>query len=233
MSATSPVQDHPRPTLIIHPTLWMQCWSFIIGASLFALGSAPWLGDQLGTVGANLTFFVGSWFFTIGGFLQLVLSGSYRVDVPGRIGLRAVWLAAAVQFLGTLLFNISTGAALHTQTGSTERDHVWVPNAEGSLAFLISAGFALIPLFRNREYWRPSSPDWSSTWLNMFGSIAFGVSAVGAIILTNGSLLNSTLATLGTFVGALFFLATNGVLLPTARREACERRQAIHASADR
>lgn len=148
-----------------------------------------------------------------------MLSGSYRVEVPGRIGLRAVWLSAPVQLLGTLLFNVSTGAALHYQSGIAERDHVWVPNAEGSVAFLISACFAMIPLCRNRQYWRPRSAGWVSTWLNLLGSIAFGVSAVGAIVLKNGDLLNPELATVATFVGALFFLATNVVMLPTARRD--------------
>ncbi len=188
----------------------------MIGSGLFALGSAPWLGDQLGTVGANVAFFVGAWFFTAGAFIQLALSGPYRSEAPGHIGLRAAWLAAAVQLLGTLLFNISTGAALHSQSVRAERLDVWVPNAEGSVAFLISACIAMIPMLRDGQYWRPTSPGWLSTWFNMLGSIAFGVSSVGAIILTNGELLNATLASAGTFVGALFFLATSGVMLPTA-----------------
>jgi hypothetical protein len=220
VSATSPQRDGPRPEWSIHPTLRVQSWSFIIGASLFALGSAPWLGGQLGTVGANVTFFVGAWFFTAGAFIQLALSGPHRNDEPGRIGFRAVWLAAAVQLLGTLLFNISTGAALHARSPRAERLEVWMPNAEGSVAFLISACIAVIPMLRDRQYWRPASPVWLSTWFNMFGSIAFGVSAGGAIILTGGGLLNPGLATTGTFLGALFFLATSAVMLPTARHGA-------------
>jgi hypothetical protein len=220
VSVISSQWDGPHAPWSIHPTLQMQSWSFILGASLFALGSAPWLGGQLGTVGANVTFFVGAWFFTAGAFIQLALSGPYRIQVSGRVGLRAVWLAAAVQFLGTLLFNISTGAALHSRSVRDERLEVWVPNAEGSVAFLISACIAVIPLLRGRQYWRPRSPDWLSTWFNMLGSIAFGVSSLGAIILENGELLNSRLASAGTFVGALFFLATSGVMLPTARRGA-------------
>jgi hypothetical protein len=218
VSVASLHRDDPRSTWSIHPTLQVQSWSFIIGASLFALGSAPWLGSQLGTVGANITFFIGAWFFTAGAFIQLALSGPSRIQGSPRIGLRAVWLAAAVQLLGTLLFNVSTGAALHARSARAERLEVWVPNAEGSAAFLISACIAMIPLLRDRQYWRPSSPVWLSTWFNMFGSIAFGVSAVGAIVLENGELLSSGVATAGTFVGALFFLATSGVMLPTARR---------------
>jgi hypothetical protein len=216
---TSPASDlRPRPSF--HPSLRAQSWSFIIGASLFALGSAPWLGGQLGTVGANVTFFVGAWFFTAGAFIQLVLSGPHRSDVAGPIAIRAVWLAAAVQFLGTLLFNISTGAALHSRSVRAERLDVWVPNAEGSVAFLISACIAVSLLWRDKQYWRPTSPDWLSTWFNLLGSIAFGVSALGALVLTSGELLNPGLATGGTFVGALLFLATSAVMLPTASRAA-------------
>ena len=60
-SATTP--------LVFRPTLHMQSWTFIIGASLFALGSAPGLGTWLGTMGANTAFFVGAWFFTAAGFI--------------------------------------------------------------------------------------------------------------------------------------------------------------------
>ncbi len=220
MSVPSRQQDGPRPPWSIQPTLQVQSWAFIIGATLFALGSAPWLGGQLGTVGANVTFFVGAWFFTAGAFIQLVLSGPHRIDVHGGTGLRAVWVSAAVQLLGTLLFNVSTGAALHARSVPAERLEVWVPNAEGSVAFLISAWIAVIPLLRDRQYLRPSSPVWLSTWCNMFGSIAFGVSAVGAVVLENGELLSSEVATAGTFVGALLFVATSAVMLPTARRGA-------------
>lgn len=212
-------QEQPRSPVLIHPTLWGQCWSFMIGSFLFALGAAPGVSEGLGTVGANISFFVGSWFFTAGAFMQLLLSGPYRGQRPGRIGIRAIWLSAAVQLLGTLLFNVSTGSALHDQVGSAERDYVWVPNAEGSVAFLISACLVLIPLLRDGQYWAPRSPGWVSSWLNLLGSAAFGVSAVGANILEDGDLLNSSLATTATFVGALFFFATSAVMLPTARRE--------------
>ena len=218
--STSTGNEQLARQLVLHPTLRLQCWGFIIGSSLFAIGSAPWISDELGTVGANITFFIGSWFFTAAAFMQVLLSGPARIDAPERLGFRALWLGAAAQFLGTLFFNVSTGAALHARTVDVERRFVWTPNAEGSLLFLISACFLMIPLFRSRQYWAPRSADWVSTWLNMFGSIAFGVSAVGAVVLTSGDLLNSSLATGGTFIGALCFLATSAVLLPTARREA-------------
>src|SRR6478736_4678125 len=93
--------------MLIHPTLRMQSWGFVIGSALFA----------------------GSWFFTCAAFIQLVLSGPATTTDSGRPAIRAVWLSAAVQLLGTILFNVSTGAALHALTLRGEMHLVWNPNA--------------------------------------------------------------------------------------------------------
>jgi len=52
------------------------------------------------------------------------------------------------------------------------------------------------------------------TTLNMVGSVAFGVSAIAAKILSTGELRNVALANLGTFIGALCFLAGAVLLIP-------------------
>ena len=199
-SATTP--------LVFHPTLRMQSWSFIIGSSLFALGSAPGLGKWLGTMGANTSFFVGAWFFTVAGFIQLLLS-SPRIGPRG--GVRAVWLAAAAQSFGPVLFKVSTGPARPTRQLSAERDFVWAPNAEGSLAFLISGGLLCFVLLRDKHYFEPRSRDWWSTWINAAGCVAFGISAVGSVLTTSGKVINPSWADTGTFVGALCFLAASAI----------------------
>jgi hypothetical protein len=200
-------------SIAIQPTLRLQCIGFMIGSSLFALGSAPGLSDHLGSHACNVSFFIGAWFFTSAAFVQLQLSGPSRND---RGALRALWLAASTQFLGTLLFNVSTGAALKASTIVAQRDLVWVPNAEGSAAFLLSGGFALLVLVRSSNLWGPVNRDWFSAWVNMLGCVAFGMSAIGAIILPNGSDDNATLATWGTFIGAICFFLASAVVLPGA-----------------
>jgi len=51
--------------------------------------------------------------------------------------------------------------------------------------------------------------------LNMIGSVAFGVSAVGAFIVPGtDSLKNPTIADLGTFVGAVCFLVAALLMRP-------------------
>ncbi|WP_305093647.1 hypothetical protein [Prescottella sp. R16] len=192
--------------MLIHPTLRMQSWGFVIGAALFAIGSAPGLTSMLGAGGANTTFFVGSWFFTAAAFVQLMLSGAATTTDNGATAIRAVWLASAIQLFGTILFNVSTGAALHAHTVRGEMHLVWNPNAEGSIGFLVSSALAVMILWRAGSYWDPRSKDWQSTWLNMLGSIAFGVSAAGSFVLKDGASLDPNIASLGTFVGALCFL---------------------------
>lgn len=199
--------------MLIHPTLRMQSWGFVIGSALFALGSAPYLSTLLGTAGANTAFFMGSWFFTAAAFAQLVLSSPATTSDARGPAIRAEWLSAAVQFLGTLLFNVSTGAALHAHTVKGEMHLVWNPNAEGSVAFLVSSGLALLVLWRAGSYWDPRSKDWQSVWLNTLGSVAFGVSAAGAFVLQDGASLDPNIANVGTFVGAVCFLAASAVFL--------------------
>ena len=205
-----------RRLVSIQPTLKLQCIGFMIGSTFFALGSSPWLSEQMSSETDNLLFFIGSWFFTSAAFVQLVLAGSIRNE---RGALRAVWLAASTQFFGTLLFNVSTGAALRVDTVLDEKHLVWAPDAQGSVAFLISACFVLLVLVRSESLWGPRDVEWTSSWVNMIGCIAFGVSAVGAVILPGGGLQDATLASWGTFIGALGFFVASAVVLPQALRE--------------
>ena len=63
--------------------------------------------------------------------------------------------------------------------------------------------------------WRPRSWSWWITLLNLTGSIAFGVSAVaGYINPSTGQIHNAELTNLGTFTGALCFLAGALLLMP-------------------
>ena len=107
-------------------TLRRQCRLFAIGSSLFAIATVPGLSALAGAGLANLLCFIGSWFFTTAGWMQLVLSKRAR-----RIG----WLSAAVQFAGTILFNISTGASLYAHAVAPERRLVWAPDAVGRAHF--------------------------------------------------------------------------------------------------
>lgn len=116
-------------------TLARQCWLFAIGSAWFAVGTAPGFSAYAGPGATNVACFVGSWFFTTAGFVQLARSGERW---------SAEWLSAATQFVGTVLFNLSTGSAVWAHLVSTEQRLVWTPDVVGSVAFLVSGALGLV-----------------------------------------------------------------------------------------
>ena len=189
---------------------------FIIGSFLFGLAATRVYGDAVGPELDNVTYFVGSLFFTIAGFVQLSLSGR---PVPGAESHRIErydWWAALIQFVGTLLFNVSTAVAL-IQGLNVEQDRVWgwSPDLFGSTAFLVASGLAVVATTDTDKLWDPHARNWRSTWLNMIGSVAFGVSAIAAFIVPGTDALeNAAIADLGTFVGAVCFLVAALLMRP-------------------
>ncbi len=206
----------PRGTSwLLSPTLEKQCWGFMIGSALFAVGSAPGFADWAGASVANLCFFVGAWFFTAAALVQLKLSGESVITSPsGDRQFRPEWLSSASQFIGTLLFNVSTAAALHADTITEERRRVWTPDAAGSVAFLVSGILAVIVCAHAVRIWAPRSREWWAIQINLLGCVAFGASAVGAYVTTAGATVNNSVAVGGTFIGAICFLVSAALSLP-------------------
>ena len=205
----------PSPRFFV-PSVTKQCWGFMIGSAFFALGSAPGLSAAIGSTASNLLFFIGAWFFTTAGLIQLFLSGAIAVKVdyaPGRM-VRAEWLAAATQSFGTIMFNVSTTAALRAKSISAEQHFVWNPDAGGSVAFLLSGVLAFVAYAHVARLWDLGRRAWWSVFINFVGCVAFAVSAVGAYILPTGDTLNGSLANIGTFIGALCFLVASLIVLP-------------------
>lgn len=185
-----------------------EAWGFAVGSLCFLVGAIPLYAEWAGAVGVGITFFVGSIFFTLAAFIQLSLSGR-RVPRSGTN--RADfwdWWAAAVQFAGTLCFNVSTAVALAAAVADPSRLGAgWRPDAFGSVAFLVSSAFAIVATRDRGELWDRDARSWHGTWLNMLGSIAFGVSAVGAYVDPDtGTLVSMFWANLGTLIGAVCFL---------------------------
>ncbi len=132
----------------------------------------------------NLTFFIGAIFFTLAALIQLALSGRRPPRRGSGRADRADWWAAAVQFVGTLFFNLSTIAALITAVDSETRVGTgWVPDALGSICFLVASAFAVVATTEREGLWDPQARTWRCTWLNMAGSVFFGLSAIGAYVI--------------------------------------------------
>src|ERR1700712_4607217 len=171
-------------------TLTHQCWLLAIGSAFFAAATVPGVAAVAGAGAANVLCFVGSWFFTSAAWIQLV-----RSQPEGSVE----WFSAAVQFGGTVLFNVSTGAAVWAHAILAERRLVWAPDATGSLGFLVSAVLGILALTASVGWWMPTSRDWQAQWINAIGCVAFGASAVGAFVYVSGSTADEGPAPLGTF----------------------------------
>lgn len=195
-----------------------EAWAFGIGSLLFMLGAVPFYATAVGPVADALTFFIGSVFFTIGGAIQLALSGR-RVprggtNTPDRLD----WWSAAVQSVGTVFFNVSTFEALATAMDATTRlASGWRPDAFGSIAFLVSGVLAVVATTDRDRLWDPRARTWQGSWISLAGCVLFALSAVGAFVIpTTETFVSLFWANFGTFTGAACFLAA-AVL---SRREA-------------
>lgn len=195
-----------------HPGLldWRVAALFMVGSSLFALGSFPLYSQRVdpGTVG--VTFVAGSVFFTAAAASQLVQT--QRVDPPDR---RLV-LACRVQLIGTILFNINCVDAMLDSLDTEQTNRlVWAPDFFGSIAFLVASHLTWLAVCHRLWCVRRDDVEWWVAALNYVGSIFFMLSAIGAFTLrTTGEALNTTIVNSGTFLGAVCFLAGAYLLLP-------------------
>ena len=199
---------------------------------LFALGALPAYANAVGTTPDNLTYFIGSIFFTTAAFLQYFEAASTNPHLGGRPHRRfrqlfdvqhkrIDWWASLIQFVGTLWFNRTTLSALVVGLGRSSAHHpIWRPDAFGSICFLVSSWFAWAEVCHGRFAWRPGDLSWWITLLNLAGSIAFGASAIASYVRPNGQLVSLGLTNLGTFVGAICFLVGALLLLPERTRSA-------------
>jgi hypothetical protein len=63
-----------------------------------------------------------------------------------------------VQLAGTLYFNVSTGAATQADLAArAAHQHVWRPDAIGSVCFLVASALAWIEVCHGWVAWRPRS----------------------------------------------------------------------------
>ena len=119
-----------------------------------------------------------------------------------------------------MLFNISTGAAVWMHSVPERRHLVWTPDAAGSLAFLISGALAVAALGAGS-----TGRDRQVSWINLVGCVAFGLSSLAAFVRPTGATEDQWLANLGTFIGALCFLAAARLALPRFRKPSAALRQ--------
>jgi hypothetical protein len=191
----------------------MMGWLFAIGSTCFALGSVPFYFTRVEGSVVAATFFVGSLFFTSAAYIQYYLSiNDHGVE---RRYVRAEWsdpdvLASGIQLIGTVFFNISTLAATLADLSVQQEDRlIWAPDVFGSIAFLVSSVIAFRHVRRHSSRRLTGhGQTWWIAFTGLLGSVAFGISAIAAVVLpTTGEPLNISIVNATTFVGAVFFFA--------------------------
>jgi hypothetical protein len=208
---------------------WWIAVLFAVGSLLFAIGSLPGYVSAVGDRWDTVTYFAGSLFFTSAAFLTYreAVDAATAAQNPGHRRFfvyqprRIDWWATAVQLAGTLYFNVSTGAATQSDLAAqAAHQHIWRPDAIGSVCFLVSSALAWFEVCHGPAAWRPRSWSWWITLLNLIGSVAFGISAVaGYINPVTGQVRNAGGANLWTLVGAVCFFAGAVLLLPERTEE--------------
>jgi len=203
-------------------TMRREAIGFAVGSLFFLVGPWPWYADAVGVVVVNMTFFVGSVFFTAAASLQLMLDGRRPPRAFTPRGDLLDWWSAVVQLAGTVLFNVSTLLAL---LGSLEDPDAvgggWRADAWGSAAFLVAGVLALGALRRRHELWDVLARTPGAVWLNLVGSVAFAASAVGAYVVpATDRLLSEWWTAVGTVLGAACFLLAAVLTRPAATAHA-------------
>src|SRR5262249_40291823 len=151
----------------VHRLSWWIGLLFAIGATCFTVGPLPGFVELVGSAVDAAVFFVGSIFFTTAAALQLLQSTRSATSVVRRVE----WWSSAIQFVGTLLFNVDTFRALQTGIDNVQYDRlVWTPDAVGSACFLVS-GLLAYSLVRGMR-----GSDWWIAAVNLAGCVAFGIS---------------------------------------------------------
>jgi len=207
---------------------------FALGAALFILGSVLSLAPswsrvwsvEIGSI--NAIFFAGSIPFTTAAYLQLFQAANAGDGPPGRprasrhvllLGWRPGdigWLSSALQFAGTLLFNVNTFDAMQPDLDWLQRDlAIWVPDFAGSIFFLASGYLGFAETCHARWAWKAASLSWWVTFVNLLGCVAFMISAVFALALPQSTSPDAaTISVAFTLVGAVAFLLGSLLMLP-------------------
>jgi YrhK-like protein len=211
---------------------WWMSVLFALGSLCFTVAAIAAQWASASRPGIGVTFFVGSIFFTCASYLQY----SETVNVEHSLSSRARharwrpaswepqridWLAASVQLVGTVFFNLSTFAAMkHGFDTRQTNARVWGPDALGSICFLLSSELAYAEVCHRWVCFKHRSLSWRIVSLNLLGSIAFGAAAIASLIEpASGEPLSAHLANSGTAVGGLCFLVAALALMPEAAKE--------------
>ena len=222
MPATGPART-PRASALRKANA-VAAAAFLVGGSLFAIGAALSQAHIGGPRLAAVVYMVGGVFFSTGGYASVLLAinaphrrrdGSWAGDrwrwwarEPGNYD----YLAAAVLFLGTLVFGVNLVDSLLGHLTPTQEDRlVWNPDIIGCALFLIAGHLAMVDISGSWWRLRGEGLGWWIVFVNQAGSVLFMAAAVASFVRADGDMIAVALANWGTFGGAVCF-AVAGVM---------------------
>lgn len=185
--------------------------AFTIGGSLFSLGAFFAQQDIGSLTTVNVTYLVGGFFFSLGGYVSIVLAVNTTPGTSmrwwGFLPRQRGWLSAAVLFVGTLLFAVSLVAAF--AEGLTPRQSnswIWFPDIAGCVCFLVSGHLAQLEVGDGHIRLLPHDLDWWVVSVNQVGSVLFFLAGLAAFVRPATSTeVDAGLVNWGTFAGAACF----------------------------
>ena len=217
-----------------HRMNWWIGAIFSIGSLLFALASLFGLASMAmnemsvwrETVG--VTFFVGSLFFTTAAYLQLFQTANVRefpLHKPGSSRRKILfgwrprdigWVSCALQFIGTLCFNLNTLDGIFPTEGWIRQDVlIWFPDFIGSVFFLASGQLAFAETCHKRWGWQPNNISWWVVFSNLLGCVAFMIAALLSVSLPFPVAPWLSVASVAfTLIGSIGFLIGSLLMLP-------------------
>ena len=201
---------------------WWVAILFMIGSACFVAGSVVslYFESSFSSLSINMTFFIGSLFFTAaayGQYLEVINADITNETYLGGEKTEWTWwawrpknlgfVASASQLAGTILFNINTVNCFYTGLSyMAENIVIWLPNLIGSILFLVSAFFAWLEIFHDKQVKAFYSVTWWIVWINILGSVLFQRSAFRSFVhLDSGELVNGVIALNATMYGAICF----------------------------
>ena len=200
---------------------------FAVGSACFFIGPFPGFVQLVGAGADGAVFFAGSVFFTLAAGLEL-REATLRL---GRWASDPSWWSAAIQFVGTLLFNVNTFDAMQTGLSDKQENRlIFAPDLIGSACFLVSGALAyrvatgprLLPVHRDRS--------WTMAAVNLAGCVLFMASAIASYVVpATGSVLDLAAANWSTGLGALCFFV-GALLLLQPRHAAAPDRTSLDTS---
>ncbi len=230
----------PRPSGPLapgHRSPWLRFWAphrlgwwlwliFMLGSLCFVYGSMGlvWPPGPGPTV-INLSFFIGSLFFTVGCSLQLLEAiNAPPAPLPGEPPAPVLWrwwawrprdiawLLAAVQLVGALLFNMNTyDGTLSWSAWGRADEMVWTPGILGGLCFMVAGWLGVVEVCHRPVCLRPRALDWWIGLFNTLGALGFFLNGVFGFQWPQDW---PDLSNWALFLGSLFFLAGTHLLLP-------------------